>query len=115
MLRLIADQVRRYPSAFGWALCALDFYLASPKEIAIVGADDSAGLNDLLRILWQTYLPNRVIACATKAADPAVTVVPFLNGRTDARKATAFVCYDGTCQIPATQPSNFALQLEARS
>ena len=38
VLRLIADQVKRYPSAFGWGLCAFDFYLSSPKEIAIVGS-----------------------------------------------------------------------------
>jgi hypothetical protein len=115
VLRLIADQVKRYPSAFGWALCALDFYLSSPKEIAIVGAADSDEVNDLLRILWQTYLPNRVIACATKAADQAAEVIPFLNGRTDGDRAAAFVCHDGTCQIPATNPSEFALQLKARS
>src|SRR6266480_3790295 len=110
VLRLISDQVKRYPSAFGWALCALDFYLSSPKEIAIVGADDEAGVDGLLRVLWQTYLPNRVIACATEGADQAAAVIPFLSGRTDARRATAFVCYDGTCQIPATRPSDFALQ-----
>jgi uncharacterized protein len=115
VLRLIADQVRRYPSAFGWALCALDFYLSSPKEIAIVGADDPAGLSDLVRTLWQTYLPNRVIACLSNAADQASTMVPFLGERAGSRKATAFVCYDGTCQLPATQPTDFAIQLKSRS
>jgi uncharacterized protein YyaL (SSP411 family) len=113
VLRLIADQVRRYPSAFGWALCGLDFYLSSPKEIAVVGAADDPGVNDLLRILWQTYLPNRVIACATPT-DQATALIPFLRGRTDARQPTAFVCFDGTCQLPATHPSDFALQLDAR-
>jgi uncharacterized protein len=115
VLRLIADQVRRYPSAFGWALCALDFYLSSPKEIAIVGGDNSVGVDDLLRVLWQTYLPNRVIATTTKPSDQAVAVIPFLSGRADASEASAFVCYDGTCQIPATLPSDFALQLGDRS
>ncbi len=115
VLRLIADQVRRYPSAFGWALCALDFYLSSPKEIAVVGAADDARVNDLVRVLWQTYLPNRVIACALEAPDQAAALIPFLQGRTGAMLPTAFVCYDGTCQIPATRPADFALQLEARS
>ncbi|HVS21606.1 MAG TPA: hypothetical protein VHD88_07145, partial [Pyrinomonadaceae bacterium] len=71
--------------------------------------------NDLLQVLWQTYLPNRVIACATKAADQAAAVIPFLRGRTDSRLPTAFVCCDGTCQIPSTHPADFGLQLEARS
>src|SRR5215510_7539979 len=37
ILRLIADHIRRYPSAFGFALSSLDFYLSSPVEVAIVG------------------------------------------------------------------------------
>src|SRR5438045_4700051 len=31
-LRLLADQIRRYPSGFGLALCAVDFYLSSPTD-----------------------------------------------------------------------------------
>ena len=77
--------------------------------------DSDAGVEELLRVLWQTYLPNRVIACATKTADQAAAAIPFLRGRSDARLPTAFVCYDGTCQLPATQPAEFALQLAARS
>ena len=82
--------------------------------LAAFAALDSSGVDDLLRVLWQTYLPNRVIATTTKPSDQAAAVIPFLSGRTGAREATAFVCYDGTCQIPATLPSDFALQLEAR-
>jgi len=115
VLRLIADQVGRYPSAFGWALCAFDYYLSSPKEIAIVGSADDARVGDLLRVLWQTYLPNRVVACATTPSAQDPDLIPLLRGRTDARLPTAFVCYDGTCHVPATRPADFALQLQARS
>jgi len=114
VLRLIADQIQRYPSAFGLALCALDFYLSSPKEIAIVGAGNDAGANAFVRVLWQTYLPNRVIACATTDAERAAALVPFLEGRIEATQPTGFVCHDGTCQIPAAQAADFALQLAAR-
>ena len=37
ILRLMAQAMNRYPAGFGRALGALDFYLSSPKEIAIVG------------------------------------------------------------------------------
>ena len=112
-LRLIADQIRRYPSAFGWALCAFDYYLSSAKEIAIVGADD-AGVHALNRVLWQTYLPNRVIACVPRGAGEAAAFIPFLRGRTDSASSTAFVCYDRTCHVPATTESDFAQQLQSR-
>ena len=37
VLRLVAPMLDRAPGAFGWALCALDLWLAPPREIAIVG------------------------------------------------------------------------------
>ena len=41
ILRLTAGAAGRYPSGFGRLLCALDFYLGKPKEIAIVGSPES--------------------------------------------------------------------------
>src|SRR5207302_7629781 len=41
VLRLLAGAMARVPSAFGWALVALDLQLAPPRELAIVGAPDS--------------------------------------------------------------------------
>ena len=40
----MASTVQRYPSGFGRLLCALDFYLGTPKEIALVGDLDEAKL-----------------------------------------------------------------------
>src|SRR5207249_9679809 len=41
VLRLVRDALVGAPSAFGWALCALDLYLSPPRELAIVGSADS--------------------------------------------------------------------------
>jgi uncharacterized protein YyaL (SSP411 family) len=54
----MADQVRRYPSAFGFTLTALDFYLSSPLEVAIVGNRSDSRVDDLIRTFWQRYLPE---------------------------------------------------------
>ncbi len=43
VLRLIRDAVERYPSAFGYALGALDFYVSTPKEVVIVAGGDEEG------------------------------------------------------------------------
>ncbi|MFS8086107.1 MAG: thioredoxin domain-containing protein [Acidobacteriota bacterium] len=53
VLRLMGDQIRRYPSAFGLALTALDFYLGEPVEIAVVGEPADARMAELLRALWR--------------------------------------------------------------
>src|SRR4029078_5660393 len=41
VLRLLGDSLGRGASEFAWALNALDLYLATPKEIAIVGSPNS--------------------------------------------------------------------------
>jgi uncharacterized protein len=108
-LRLLADHIRRYPSAFGLALCAVDFYLSSPKEIALVGPDH-AQLAPLSRVVWQTYLPNRVIASTTAVSAPdASRLVPLLQKRELLEgKPTAFVCENYACQTPVTDADAFA-------
>jgi len=111
VLRLIADQIRRYPSAFGFALSALDFYLASPLEIVVVGSPDPR-LDELVRTVWQTYLPNRVIALCQQNHEQAAAVVPLLVGRnTLATLPTAFVCQANTCQKPANNVQDLLGQL----
>jgi len=111
VLRLMANQIRRYPSAFGFALGALDFYLATPLEVVVVGSPEPK-LDDLLRALWQTYLPNRVIAPCSTAHEQAAALVPLFAGRnTLASQPTAFVCQANTCQIPVQTPAELLKQL----
>ncbi|HSD47324.1 MAG TPA: thioredoxin domain-containing protein, partial [Pyrinomonadaceae bacterium] len=59
----VAEQVRRYPSGFGYALSAIDFLLASPKEVALLGKD-SDDVKPLLEEVWRKYRPNKVVAHA---------------------------------------------------
>ena len=112
VLRLMANQVRRYPSAFGFALAALDFYLSSPLEIALIGPNRDADLSALVRTVWDTFLPNRVIALAQDQPGRAAVSIPFLRDRTalDA-KPTAFVCQNYTCRQPTQSPTELRSQL----
>ncbi len=111
VLRLMADQIRRYPSAFGFALSALDFYLDSPLEVVIVGSSNPR-MDELVRTVWKTYLPNRVIATCRKDHGQAATLVPLFIGRdTLATEPTAFVCRANTCQQPAHTSTELISQL----
>ncbi len=115
VLRLMADQIRRYPQAFGFALSAVDFYLDSPLEIVIVGSPDLR-LDELLRTVWQTYLPNRVVALCRMEHEQAEALIPLFTGRnTLASQPTAFVCWANTCQKPANTPENLLKQLTPQS
>ncbi len=114
VLRLMANGIRRYPSAFGLALTALDFYLTSPLEIALVGDVKDERFLELRRTLWETYLPNRVIAQCVQDFDRAAAQVPLVIDRnTLTTQPTAFVCRNYTCQAPAQNSSQFTAQLAA--
>ncbi len=115
ILRLMADQVRRYPSAFGFALTALDFYLSSPLEVAIVGNSTDKRLEGLIQAFWRPYLPNRVLTLCTTSFDEAASRISLLEGRnTLETEPTAFVCEGYACKTPALSADELAIQLSRK-
>lgn len=116
ILRLVADSVRRYPSAFGRALCALDFHLGAPKEIAIIGEAASAETSPLFREVWRHYLPNKVVAYTSEGQARGEQLIPLLRQRRRlSGQPTAFVCENYTCTEPVTEPEKLSLQLSDRA
>jgi uncharacterized protein YyaL (SSP411 family) len=99
VLRLIRDAIPRAPSAFGWALCALDLHLSPPRELAIVGDPRS----EVARAALGRYEPNTVVAFGP--ADG----VPLLEGKTlvDGR-AAVYACERFACRAPVTDPAELA-------
>jgi len=95
-LRLVRDLLQRAPSAFGWALCALDLHLSPPRELAIVGGADS----DVARAALSGFDPNAVVAFG-----PAEDV-PLLEGKTlvDGKPAI-YLCERFACRAPVTDPT----------
>jgi uncharacterized protein len=95
-LRLVRDLLPRAPSAFGWALCALDLHLSPPRELAIVGGPDA----EIARAALQGFDPNAVVAFGP--ADD----VPLLEGKTllDGEPAV-YVCERFACRAPVTDPA----------
>jgi uncharacterized protein YyaL (SSP411 family) len=95
-LRLVRDLLPRAPSAFGWALCALDLYLSPPRELAIVGDADS----EIARAALSGFDPNAVVAFGP--ADD----VPLLEGKTPVDGTPAiYVCERFACRAPVTDPA----------
>ncbi|MCA1613253.1 MAG: thioredoxin domain-containing protein [Acidobacteria bacterium] len=112
VLRLLRDSVARHPSAFGRLLAALDFYLSTPKEIAIIGDPGADDFAKLAAELWRHYVPNKIVALATEADEEARGLVPLLRERgTVGGRATAYVCENYACRLPVNEPSELASQL----
>jgi uncharacterized protein YyaL (SSP411 family) len=112
LFRLLTGYIKRYPSAFGRALGALDFYLSTPKELVIIGKKDTPETASLVREIWRRYLPNKVVAESTGEHARDADIIPLLKDRTMIEnRPTAYVCENYTCQRPVTTPEELSAQL----
>jgi uncharacterized protein len=112
ILELTQTALRRAPSAFGHLLSALDLLLASPYEIAIVGAPDAADTRQLLDVVFQSYLPNKVVALAAPNDKEAANAIKLLIERTAHNgRATAYVCRNFYCEAPVNDAAQLRAQL----
>jgi uncharacterized protein YyaL (SSP411 family) len=114
ILRGLYTTVTRFPSAFGRLLSALDFHLATPQEVALVGEPDGADTAALLAVLRQRFRPTTVLAL--RAPDTPEDAQPaLLRGRDRVGgRATAYVCERHACKLPVTAPDALAAQLGDR-
>jgi uncharacterized protein len=112
-LRAMGDLISRYPSGFGRFLCAHDFNVGPVVEVALVGPSRES-LNELAAEVFGRYLPNRVVVGAVGSDAAQRAGLPLLEGRApiDGR-ATAFVCRNYACELPVTERSALAAQLDA--
>jgi uncharacterized protein len=99
VLRLVRDAITQVPTAFGWALVALDQHLAPHREIAIAGPPDAP----VARAAVEQAAATDVIAFGP--ADD----VPLLAGRgpVDGRPAV-YLCERFACRLPVTDPAELA-------
>ena len=96
VLRLLHPNLSRIPSAFGWALCALDLYLSPPRELAIVGLPG----DEIARAALAPFDPNGVVAFGP--GDD----IPLLAGKTQVGgRPTLYVCERFACRAPITDPA----------
>lgn len=91
----------QYLGAFAHWLGALEFAIAPPKEVAIIGQKDREDTKALLQTVLPPYRPNQVVALATEnetSGQPElVEGRPMQKGQ-----ATVYVCQNFTCQQPVT-------------
>jgi uncharacterized protein YyaL (SSP411 family) len=113
ILRMMQHQMARMPSAFGYLLSALDFYLSEPKEVALVGEADSHEIRLFVNEIYSRYLPNKVIASSKEGDLSAAESIGLLRGKSaiDGRP-TAYVCRNYVCLAPVTTPEELAVQLD---
>jgi hypothetical protein len=114
IFRLNSTAMQRYPAGFGRVLCALDFHLAAKKEIVLLGEAGKADTQALEKVVWNSYLPNKILVKASDSEAMSRQSLPLLQGRTTQRDvATAYVCENFACQQPVTTAEELRSQLLA--
>ncbi len=94
VLRLAEPMLRRAPGAFGWMLCAVDLWLATPREIAIVGSVDSP----VARAALRPFAPNTVAAVGPASGVPLLAGKALVDGKT-----AVYICERFVCRAPAIE------------
>jgi uncharacterized protein YyaL (SSP411 family) len=110
-LRAFGTLVSAAPDAMSEMLLAVDFNLDVTKEIVIVTPNSRSDAETLLAPLRTAFVPNRVITVASEGGNlkQQARFVPLLEGK-EARggKATAYVCKKRVCDLPTSDPDQFA-------
>jgi uncharacterized protein len=94
ILQNLADLLPRQPLAFPNMLCAMDFSLSRPKEIAVIG-DPASEAKAFLKEIFHTYCPNKIVACGMDGDLPLLKDRPQMDGM-----ATAYICRNFSCSLP---------------
>ncbi len=112
VLENLSGGIARISGGFGRLLSALDFYLSTSYEVAIIGDREASGTKELLETVYSSYLPNKIVAGRSEGDEEATRLVPLLADRPmrDGR-ATAYVCENYACQSPTTEAAELARQL----
>ncbi|HEY8735506.1 MAG TPA: thioredoxin domain-containing protein [Candidatus Dormibacteraeota bacterium] len=109
-LARLAPTAAKAPLAFGRLLAALDFHLAKPVEVALIGNAREPERHAFLDVVRRQYRPNQLVAAGPGGDQDAI---PLLRDRhvIDGH-VTAYLCEAFVCQAPTTDPAMLAAQID---
>ena len=96
VLRLLGPTMAEAPTDLAFALCGLDLYLSTPREIAVVGPPDS----EVARAALEPFDPNAVVAFGPAEGVPLLEGKDLVEG-----KPAVYVCERFACRAPVTDPA----------
>ncbi|MFH1194223.1 MAG: thioredoxin domain-containing protein [bacterium] len=101
-----SDAANNSPSAFTHLINAFNFASGPSYEIIIAGEPDWDSTKNMIEIVNQDFIPNKVVMLADenlKNIFPHLAGYIFIEG-----KATAYVCKNYACELPVNEPHQLA-------
>jgi uncharacterized protein len=108
LLETVAEPMKRYPTAFGHALGAVDLVVRGAVEVAIAGSPAAEAFGSLAREVANRYLPSLVLA---GGMGPAAAGIALLEDR-ERPEPTAYLCRSYSCDTPTSDPAELGAQLD---
>jgi uncharacterized protein YyaL (SSP411 family) len=104
--------LERAPGALSELLLAVDWLSGRPREVVIVTPGGREEAAPFLKALAGRFEPNVVlVVVSAEEVEALAEVVPPVAGKVAGDTVTAYVCEQGVCQLPATDPETFLEQL----
>jgi uncharacterized protein len=109
VFRLFARAAGRHPHAVAHLLRAIDFHLATVKEVALVAPAGADGFDRLATTVRSRFRPHLVLAGGAEGTERP----ELMRDRVGVKgRAAAYVCEGFACRAPVTEPAALAEALE---
>jgi uncharacterized protein YyaL (SSP411 family) len=106
-LAAFSSQLDKAPESMPYMAAALDFSVARHQQIVIAGALGADDTRTLLRLVWQRYIPNKILMLADggQGQRQLARWLPLLANVTRKQgRATAYICENYVCSLPTPDP-----------
>ncbi len=109
--------LEKQPEAVPFMASVYDYSLAKHKQVVIVGRPETDDTRKLLQLVWQRYMPNRILMLADGGQDQqelAKLLSVVSSMRMKDGRATAYVCENYVCNLPTPDPNVVGRLLDTR-
>ncbi|MCB1230122.1 MAG: thioredoxin domain-containing protein [Verrucomicrobiae bacterium] len=112
LVKAFSGEIDQQPFAYPMVLCGLDFLFGPTREIVISGDPIAADTQAMLKVLRDSFRPNKVVLLRPTDDEAAVEILAKIAPFTESQlakdgKATAYVCENFACQLPTTEVEMF--------
>jgi hypothetical protein len=98
-LHLFYNFLDQHPSGFSQMLSGLSLFL-SPEEIGVIGSKHDPRTISMLKEIYLTYLPNKILSLRDPQKEADGDWIPFLKDKEISGDPTTFICKNFTCLPP---------------
>ncbi len=99
IIQLFYNFMSEHPSGFTQMLSGFSFFL-NPEEIGIIGSKKDPRTTSMIKEIYLTYLPDKILSFKEPQAPLDENWLPFLKEKGGPEVPTVFICKGFTCLPP---------------